>query len=583
MLIRLALTLVPVLPAAQTVHPPTASQEAQVEEAQVEPQVEEPPVVEPQVTEPVAEKSPLERSLDTLATIQRSREAKQAALATIREQLTGEITKDESEKLAAQEAALQSELEKLNHDYDSVATGIDVVNFDAADQPKKFDLQSELQALIKPIVEELKSATEAPRRIEELQSEVNFFEDRERQARRALDNIESLLAKLEPTGSEGLEATLKEARASWTARIQDITSQKTVAQFKLDKRRSERSSIIDSTRAALQNFFRTRGRNLLVALTTFLVILFGLRWLYERLAKRLGGQERPFYARLVGVLYWMFVGSAALTASLLVLYASDDWVLLGLALMFLLGIAWASKTAVPMFLEQIRLLLNFGAVRERERVLLDGIPYRVSKISFYTLLSNPELAGGIRRLPIRDLIDMRSRTASKDEVWFPCRRGDWVKLADGEWGFVLHQSPDTVRIEKLGGTCVTYPSEQFLGLAPQNLSAGFRLRVRFGIDYAHQAICTTQVPQIFEKRVLSALHTQFGEDCLSALKVEFWEAGASSLDYAIIADVAGSAAQHYDSIQRAIQRTCVDTCNSEGWIIPFTQITLHQAAGASAS
>jgi len=221
--------------------------------------------------------------------------------------------------------------------------------------------------------------------------------------------------------------------------------------------------------------------------------------------------------------------------------------------------------------------LNFGTVRERERVLLDGIPYRVSKISFYSLLSNSELAGGVRRLPIGDLIGMRSRTCSKDEVWFPCRRGDWVLLADGTRGQVKHQSPDTVQLETLGGSRVTYPSQSFLELFPMNLSSGFRLTVRFGIDYAHQAIATTEVPSILTERVRAGLDERFGAEALRALKAEFIEAGASSLDYAVIADVDGSAAADYDALQRAIQQACVDTCNDEGWVIPFTQVTLHQA------
>jgi hypothetical protein len=32
-------------------------------------------------------------------------------------------------------------------------------------------------------------------------------------------------------------------------------------------------------------------------------------------------------------------------------------------------------------------------------------------------------------------------------------------------------------------------------------------------------------------------------------------------------------------IRHAIQRILVDACNDNGWEIPFTQITLHQAPG----
>lgn len=526
-----------------------------------------------------------ERSLATLATLEDSREVKQAELSGVREALNAGVPDDRRADLLERARTLQAELDELKLDYESVATGIDVEAFDVG-VAERFDLQGELQELVKPIVEELKAATEAPRQIERLRAELTYFDERERLARQAHQNIETLIAALDAGTQDAeqqgaLRKGLEEARTTWERRLQNISGQREVARFQLEKRLSERSSIIDSTQAALANFFRTRGLNLILALTTFLAVVFGLRAAYRRLPRgfaRRDSKERPFYARLMDVLFALFVGVAAVSAALLVLYASGDWVLLGVTLLFLLGVAWAGKTAVPMFLEQIRLLLNFGAVRERDRVVLDGIPYRVSRVSFYTLLSNAELSGGVRRLPLRDLIDMRSRICSKDEVWFPCRRGDWVVLSDGTRGCVRHQSPDTVQVETLGGALVTYPSTQFLELSPKNLSSGFRLQVRFGIDYGHQAICTTEVPEILAARVRAGLAEQFGAELQQAIKVEFLEAGASSLDYAVIADMSGEAAPHSEAIPRAIQRICVDTCNDEGWVIPFTQVTLHQAA-----
>ena len=173
---------------------------------------------------------------------------------------------------------------------------------------------------------------------------------------------------------------------------------------------------------------------------------------------------------------------------------------------------------------------------------------------------------------------MRSRTCSKDEIWFPSRRGDWVLLSDGQRGVVRHQSPDTVQIELLGGSRVTYPTAAYMALAHQNLSTGFRRIVRFGIDYAHQGISTTEVPKILAERLRRDVTAQFGADAVRSLNVEFFEAGASSLDYQVNSDIAGSAAAHFDAIYRAIQRICVETCNEQGWGIPFNQITVHQAA-----
>jgi hypothetical protein len=39
----------------------------------------------------------------------------------------------------------------------------------------------------------------------------------------------------------------------------------------------------------------------------------------------------------------------------------------------------------------------------------------------------------------------------------------------------------------------------------------------------------------------------------------------------------GESAASYFKIERLIQQTCVNICNHEGWVIPFAQLTIHQA------
>jgi hypothetical protein len=67
-----------------------------------------------------------------------------------------------------------------------------------------------------------------------------------------------------------------------------------------------------------------------------------------------------------------------------------------------------------------------------------------------------------------------------------------------------------------------------------------------------------------------------------SLKIEFAAASSSSLDYEILADFGGEVASRYRYLGRLLQRLAVDSCNRHGWVIPFTQLTLHQAAAAEA-
>ena len=75
--------------------------------------------------------------------------------------------------------------------------------------------------------------------------------------------------------------------------------------------------------------------------------------------------------------------------------------------------------------------------------------------------------------------------------------------------------------------------------------------------------------------IRKALHKADYSEGLINLKVEFKEAGASSLDLAILADFSGDVAKDYMTLSRFLQRLAVDACNTHHWVIPFTQITVH--------
>jgi hypothetical protein len=243
----------------------------------------------------------------------------------------------------------------------------------------------------------------------------------------------------------------------------------------------------------------------------------------------------------------------------------------------MIGLAWTAKQGLPRFWEQIKLLLNLGTVRENERVIYKGLPWKVVSINLYSHLENPALKSSRIRLPLRGLIELNSRPYHSDEPWFPCKENDWVILEDGTHGKVTTQTADIVRLVLLGGSYKTYLTEEFLKQNPNNISTNFRLRVTFGIDYRHQKISTQEIPEKLEEMLTTELTRDgYGRDIIN-LAVEFKEAGASSLDHEILADFSGKVAQYYNVLDRAIQRIAVDACNKYGWVIPFTQLTLHTA------
>jgi hypothetical protein len=152
-----------------------------------------------------------------------------------------------------------------------------------------------------------------------------------------------------------------------------------------------------------------------------------------------------------------------------------------------------------------------------------------------------------------------------------------VELSDGRVGHVAYQTPSSVQVVELGGSQVVYQAAEFVGLSPKTLSTGFRVSAVFGIDYKHQAASTTDIPAKMKSHLAQGLADVLDTDLVRNVNVEFKEAAASSLDYQVDVDVRGEAAPKHLVLQRSISRLLVDACNENGWEIPFTQVTVHQA------
>lgn len=508
----------------------------------------------------------------TLRTLLDAQRARVAELEAIEDRLAATDDAAQRAKLGKELEAKQLQLDAIRQRFDAIASGVDVSQSDA-DGP--FDLKSELESLLQPLVQQLKDATEETRRIEQLRTDVDLYEQRLSQADAAIARLETLLGAVE---GEQLRGELEETLDDWRAKRERYDSERKVATFELKAREDARPQLLDSAGSVISKFFRSKGMHLLVAFATFLGVFVTLRFVHRKLVEPIRTRRGvSFYARLTNVLFNAFVVLASVFAMILALFSVSDWILLVLVLIFLFGIGWTSVNLLPQFFEQVRILLNLGSVRENERLIHNGLPWRVDSLRLYTVLRNPALTGGLMRIPVQDLASMRSRPYGADEPWFPCDEGDWVRLDDGVRGRVLSQTPDMVDLKLPGGGTKAYQTASFLGLNPQNLSRGYRARIVFGIDYQHQAVCTDDVPPIMARAIRRGLLELVDESDIVKITVEFREAGASSLDYEVQADMAGSADARYEDIHRALARILVDVCNEHDWVIPFTQVTLHNA------
>ena len=529
---------------------------------------------EPDPAAPAAPKPPLSALHELIELARKEVEAKRSEVDAARSDA-------EKTKLNTELGAAEGRLADMEDDFQAIATGVDVEGFGLRER-ERLDLAQTFQQALRPLAEEFKQVTEQLRAAEELRSNIEYQTRRREIATTALENIDEAIAA---TSDPEVVAELKTLRARWQDHAQNASNQLIAFNYQLQERISQKKPILDTVTDGFKAFFRSRGRNVLLTLVTFLLVYLLLRWL-GRYLHRFSPWHKPgkrsFYSRLVDVIYHSFTFVGALLAALLVLYASGDWVLLGLAVIVMVALVLAAKGGLPRFYDHARSLLNLGEVREGERVMIDGIPWKVLSLGVFTDLANPMLDGGSLRLPIRNLTNLLSRPYDDKEPWFPCRTNEWVSLSDGTRGKVIQQTPETVHMVLLGGSRKAYPTTDFLAAAPEVLSRGYRVRSVFGIDYRHQAIATTEIPETLLKAIKRDLLNIVEPEQVGRIKVEFREAGSSSLDYEIIADMKGEVADKFEVIARALQKAAVDSCNENGWTIPFPQLTLHRAESSTA-
>jgi small-conductance mechanosensitive channel len=373
-------------------------------------------------------------------------------------------------------------------------------------------------------------------------------------------------------------AGLDEVAASWRERSKDIQHSLELAREELINLERRDVNLLETFGGAIHDLIFGRGLTLLIAIIAGGLLWFVMRALREQMSRRrIKSGNKDYAARLRLLLYGYHLLSILLVAMavLTVFYIRGDLLLLSLAIIAHVMLALGAWRFLPQYIHEGRLLFNMGAAREGERVVYNGLPFRITSLNLYSLLQNPELAGSVR-LPLSAIGELISRPAG-NEAWFPSRVDEYLLLPDGAFAQVLEQTVERVPL-KVVGSIVDYSSADFIQLNVRNLSReGFGVVVTFGIDYQHQSISLDQVPRRLREGLQTAFsRSDYGDD-LKNLVVEFKSAAASSLDYLIYATMQGSSAASYYAISRFIQQTCVDICNQEGWVIPFTQVTIHQA------
>ncbi len=497
------------------------------------------------------------------------------SISEIDRQIEFSTYEDELDSLRNQKENQQTLLADKLIAFEQIATGIVDHSVFNETQSNDFSWHKELKEIFKPIVYELKKLTERPRQIDRLSSEIESLKLQQELAVSAINKLHEL--KSLPNDPE-IHDNLNNLEIQWQNKLSDINSKLALVSIQLQEKQQNSGPHSGEIVQFLKDFFSGRGLNLLLATLAFSLTLITLRFLshqLERFIRRGSDRERRFFSRLVHVVFQVLAVLLALFSLLATLYTLGDWLLLTLVIIFLISLAIALRNSLPQYLGEVRLLLNLGPVREGERIMYNGLPWRVSRLNIHSDLVNPALTGGRIRLPITELSEMVSRRWSRTEPWFPCKPKDFVILNDETYGEILLQTPDTVQLKVFGGSVKTYKTQEFLDLSPRNISEGFGISVVLKLDHSLQPEITSGVIEKLREQIKQSLDSSAYKEHIHQLNIEFDQANILSLDVVIQATVSGECASDYNNIRRFIQKGAIECCDRNGWAISKTNNVLQ--------
>ena len=487
----------------------------------------------------------------------------------ILEDLRAKLDKNPTQltKIALEGQVAESEkiLKNAEVAFESIVTGgLDLENFkEVPDQ--SFDWQSDLIEIIQPIFQSLKDLTEQPRAIERIRKTIEFYQQN-------LSEIENSILKIEEWSQAEVDlATRRQIQTiqeDWRKRKGEAQRNLELFQLQLRNLQIRQESIWTSVWSAFGAFLTGRGLNLMLAVLSTMAVWFGMRTFLRFMVPKEGVDEfqtRSQYSRVLFYTYRILMMMASTAVFLIVLYVTGDWLLLGLFLLFLAGIAIGLKNYLPQFLAEAKLILNLGRVRVGELVMYEGVPWLIQSINIYSKLVNPKLEGGELRVPLGVMGELNSQPVGKNELMFPTNLNDYVLFSDGRFGQVIMQTPEFVQVQLRTMVC-TFLVADFLSSAPLNLSIkGFAFVSHFGVAEDHQQIGLDEIPNAFEQSIRQELEKCRLLDKMEELLVDLSTLRGGSLQYLLYIQMKPTAARHYWQIGRLMQKACLKTCNQNGW------------------
>ena len=293
------------------------------------------------------------KNLETLEGMVPAVQAAEKELAVLRAELVKADTEEAKKEITERVDAQRERLRQLRENFRIVATGVeDKAYLSAAEKEASFD--NEFKDLLKPLFNGLREATAKPREMEELRSELRVWQEREKVARAALGRVQAALG---PVDDAGVKKELESARKLWTSRVDEAASQTDTLTRQIEERERNTPSAWEAVSGMFSDFWRSRGLNLLMAFGLALGVYLLTRRIYVAVRKFSPLHRKKGGGGLVARSADLIVAGASVVLAFftatLVFYLKGDWLMLAIAILFILGVLWAAKRALPPYIVQI--------------------------------------------------------------------------------------------------------------------------------------------------------------------------------------------------------------------------------------
>jgi hypothetical protein len=516
---------------------------------------------------PLSQETPPDKK-ETLRALLQTRDGIRAAMDEQRKKI--QTTTGDSAKLEIQQQIeiLDKRRQEVERDFTVLVTGLQSTNASGSPTQKAapLSIQDEMSQLLTPIFTDLRALTQKSRAFQELADELIRLKEREEQEKRAVAEIDKLLAELKAskTPDPVLRSALNETRKAFQGRLDEVTSRTAAVQHQLGELKITGVSFWKDLGLQVKHFVFIRGTNILLALLVFMVIFFGLRTAYAYFMKVIAVRKYQRLSFMLRVLDVAHEGGAlllGLSAALLVLYARGDWLLGGLSLLALGGLLMTAKTGIARHLEQLQFLLNLGQVREGERVIIAGVPWRVGTIYMFTQLTNPAMPGASLRLPLQTLAAMTSRPSKLGEAWFPCEIGSWILVNGSTLAQVTDITPEHVVISYQGGLKRWIPMATFITMDTASLSGGFSRSITLDYHVSDESMKAVDVVKHLKTVIRECLFRSIRSEELRDLKVELQNSQGATHVYEVTALFTAALAPQYQSLQALLQHAAAEASN----------------------